>query len=119
LTPDLIRLIFKMMANNPAERPTVSEILNSPLVHEHDVGYRQWNRRFYFLYRTFRGNPLALSPKHRDEDSQWNGFFDSNVLGYSSKLFFVDFCRVTSVLQALVIFISIQQSRFSCPVNIV
>lgn len=51
LTPDLVSLIYRMIATDPLERPSTSEILDSPLLREHNSGYRQWNRTLYPLFR--------------------------------------------------------------------
>jgi len=52
LTPELVNLIYRMMATEPSDRPPISTILNSSMLREHNSGYRQWNRTFYPIFRT-------------------------------------------------------------------
>jgi hypothetical protein len=44
-----------MMSTEPTERPSISTILNSKLLREHDSGYRQWNKKLYPFFRNLTG----------------------------------------------------------------
>ncbi|KAI6183543.1 Membrane-associated tyrosine- and threonine-specific cdc2-inhibitory kinase-like protein [Aphelenchoides bicaudatus] len=62
LTPDLVKTIYQMMATDPSQRPPITDVLNLPLLRDHDTNCRQWNRRFYCLFHNFCSSSSASYP---------------------------------------------------------
>lgn len=63
LTSELVSLVYRMMATDPSQRPDICEIINSPMLREHDRAYRNWNKQFYPVFRKLSYCPFATFPK--------------------------------------------------------
>lgn len=55
LTPELVNLIYRMMATEAQDRPTIEQILFSQLLQEHDTGFREWNKTLYPMFKNLTG----------------------------------------------------------------
>jgi len=51
LSPELSNLLYKMIATEPSDRPSISTIFKSDPLQEHATKYRQTNRKVYLFLR--------------------------------------------------------------------